>query len=193
MHFARWATISTIVLTAYSYTLLPSPPYGVSKSLTKRANASLAVQVPRAGDFFALAQSSSEDGPPSIDVKWTVPQEVSDRPVYIALVQGNNASNLDLIHVINGMEVKGLQTQRKVGRLTTSQAARRTTARTAGMRHITARVLSRDIVIAYHLAVTIRSRSYSGFFSIVNPDDGGVNTSAVCPDSQLVSPNGPCT
>ncbi|KAK5170255.1 uncharacterized protein LTR77_004841 [Saxophila tyrrhenica] len=112
---------------------------------------------PKAGDTIVLPEYSFDDK--LIPIRWTVPDELKDRPVIVALVSGSNPDNLTTIE--------------------TAASDARNNGTLDWMADI-----SSDAPSACNYSIYLKvwtDFAYSGYFTIINPDDGGIDTDSRCP------------
>ncbi|KAI7061070.1 hypothetical protein KC339_g16917 [Hortaea werneckii] len=100
----------------------------------------------------------SEDDDASIDIAWSSPPDIADRPIFINLMQGTSVDTLELVETVNDF---GNALYYSVGRSTSRGAA-------SGCNY------------TFSLKVW-QNEYYSPYFTIIKPVDGGIPGNATCP------------
>jgi hypothetical protein len=72
-----------------------------SSNIAARQEATFQVLTPRLGETIGLSEELG-GADLNISITWTVPPQISERGVYIALVQGNNDTSLAEIFTVEG-------------------------------------------------------------------------------------------
>jgi hypothetical protein len=86
--------VHTLHVSAYSFT-------SATQTIAARQETTFLILTPELGDTVGLTQERS-GADVNISISWTVPPTIAGRDVYIALVQGNNQSNLSELYTVEG-------------------------------------------------------------------------------------------
>ncbi|KAK4550494.1 hypothetical protein LTR36_000073 [Oleoguttula mirabilis] len=135
-----------------------------SASHNHRRQDTFEVTSPKPGDTIAV---TSGDTP--LVIQWSVPQAIADKTVYIALVQGQNVSSLSTVETVNASAPNnGSYTwySEYNNALYTSSTGRG------------------GAPSGCNYTISLKSWTdeiFSGYFAILNPNDGGLATNATCP------------
>nr|OQO21891.1 hypothetical protein B0A51_10983 [Rachicladosporium sp. CCFEE 5018] len=138
-----------------------------AQTLAERQDTAFTVTSPKAGDTVSLVSGSSDDL--SVNIAWTVSEALKSRPVFITVVQGDSIASLSDLLTINASTVNN------------------------GSYSWTANSYSSGLVAGYssyslssgcNYSIALKvwtDVAYSGYFTVINPEDGGLNTTSVCP------------
>ncbi|GAB7343084.1 hypothetical protein MBLNU457_1165t2 [Dothideomycetes sp. NU457] len=131
----------------------------------KRQNEDFTIQQPKGGDVYVLKYYSSEL--PNISISWTAPPATVNQPAYISVVQGNNDSSLVPVKVLNALA-------------TNNGSYTWYSTKTSGLDYGEPQGLPSGC--NYSISIKVSTAVYySGYFSLINPKDGGLATNATCP------------
>lgn len=148
-----------------SHILVAASSWTTSGEKHMRRDTGFEVTSPETGQTITLPEYGFDDK--LIPIRWTVPAALEDRPVIISLVQGSNPDNLTTIETVaSGAKNNGtLDWISSIGYDATSGCN-------------------------YSIYLKVWTDfAYSGYFTLINPDDTGISTDEKCPvDNGLQRP-----
>lgn len=138
-----------------------------SGGFLERRETTFEVTSPKAGETVTLG----EDIDVAVQIEWTVPDDIADRPVFLRLVQGPSTGSLTVIENINASAPNtGSYTWRNnaYNALYFSDTLPTSWGAPSGCN--------------YSIAVKAwQDEVFSPYFTIIKPYDGGLSTNATCP------------
>nr|OQO31642.1 hypothetical protein B0A51_01132 [Rachicladosporium sp. CCFEE 5018] len=138
-----------------------------AQTLAERQDTAFTVTSPRAGDTVSLVSGSSDDL--SVNIAWTVSEALKSRPVFITVVQGDSVASLSDLLTINASTVNnGSYSWTSNSYSSGLVAGYSSYSLSSGCNYSIALKVWTDV-------------TYSGYFTVINPEDGGLNTTSVCP------------
>ncbi|KAK6442961.1 hypothetical protein LTR95_000839 [Oleoguttula sp. CCFEE 5521] len=139
-----------------------------AQGLAERQDTAFTVTSPKAGDTVSLVSSSSDDL--SVNIAWTVSEALQSRPVFITVVQGDSVATLSDLLTINASTVNnGSYSWTSNSYSSGLVAGYSSYSLSSGCNYSIALKVWTDV-------------AYSGYFTVINPEDGGLNTTSVCPN-----------
>lgn len=141
-----------------------------------QSNDAFTVTKPAAGDTIAI--SEEEYGRATVKIEWTVPEAIAERPVRLSLMQGNSIEEMVEMDLIACMTRPSFPQYNSAKRLMSVAGANNNGSYSFTSYLDNTAPSGCNYTI---LAKAWTSFSYSGYFTIINPEDSGLDTTWTCP------------